>query len=103
MRTLAKLWDDDGGALLTTEWVLLVTVLVLGVAIGFFAVRQVILTQVVDMTNHSPSGTASHGAGQLDVEAATEGPAFKGAGAGAPIVVKSTAAVPGGIDNRSCD
>jgi hypothetical protein len=103
MRNLmAKLWADDDGALMTTEWALLVMVLVIGVAVGFFAVRQVILTKVVDFTNHSQGGAPNQGVtGQADSEVSTEGthPKYNAE----PIVVKSTAAVPGGVDSRSCD
>jgi hypothetical protein len=100
---LAQLWDDDAGVVLTTEWVLLVIVLVLGVAIGFFAMRQAIMTNVLDMTNHSTGGAPGQGvAGQPDSEL-TEATSNKRSGFGDTIAVKSTAAVPGGIDNRLCD
>ena len=97
---MVQLWEDDTGAVFPTEWALLVIVLVLGVAIGFFAMRHAIMTNVLDMTNHSPSQGAT---GLADSEAVTEATLHKAAGSGDPIAVKSTAAVPGGIDTRSCD
>jgi hypothetical protein len=101
---MVQLWEDDTGAVFPTEWALLVIVLVFGVAIGFFAMRHAIMTNVLDMTNHSPGGAPSQGAtGPADFEAATEATLHKAAGSGDPIAVKSTAAVPGGIDTRSCD
>jgi hypothetical protein len=101
---IAPLWDDDAGAVMTTEWVLLVLVLVVGVALAFFAMRQAIMTNVLDMTYHSQVVVAGPGAGsQADSEAAGEATPRKAAGSGDTITVKSTAAVPGGIDSRSCD
>ncbi len=100
---MAQLWEEDGGAVLTTEWVLLVLVLIFGVAIGFFAVRQAILMKVLDLTNHPPGEAASAAAaGSIDSEIRTD-LAPKPKDPGDPLVVKSTAAVPGGIDSRSCD
>lgn len=39
-RLLRRLWDDDQGALQTTEWVFLATLLVLGLIPGIVAVRD---------------------------------------------------------------
>ena len=39
-RLFRKLWQDDDGALLATEWVFLATILVIGVIPGMVAVRD---------------------------------------------------------------
>jgi Flp pilus assembly pilin Flp len=48
---LRRLWQDDQGALLATEWVLLATILVLGVIVGMVAVRQAVLSELTDFAN----------------------------------------------------
>ena len=40
LRFLRKLWRDDAGALLATEWVFMATILVIGVIPGMVAVRD---------------------------------------------------------------
>lgn len=39
-RRLAKLWNDDAGAVLATEWVFMATILVIGIIPGMVAVRN---------------------------------------------------------------
>ena len=39
-RLFRRLWQDDDGALLATEWVFLATILVIGVIPGMVAVRD---------------------------------------------------------------
>jgi len=39
-KLLAKLWRDDGGALLAAEWVFLGTILVIGLVPGMVAIRD---------------------------------------------------------------
>jgi hypothetical protein len=46
-----RLWRDDAGALLATEWVVLATILVLGIIPGYIAVRQGLLEGLVDFAN----------------------------------------------------
>jgi len=40
LRLLRKVWRDDEGALLATEWVFMATILVIGVIPGMVAVRD---------------------------------------------------------------
>jgi hypothetical protein len=48
---LVRLWRDDCGALLAVEWVVLATVMVLGLFPGLVAVRQGVLSELVDVAN----------------------------------------------------
>ncbi len=48
MRTLKRLWHDDGGALIATEFVLAACILVLGVVAGLQAVRSSLNQQLED-------------------------------------------------------
>ncbi len=46
-----RLWQDDGGALLATEWVIVATILVIGIIPGLIAVRQGAVTELVEYAN----------------------------------------------------
>jgi Flp pilus assembly pilin Flp len=46
-----RLWDDDAGALLAVEWVVIATILVLGLIPGLIAVRQGVLSELVEFAN----------------------------------------------------
>jgi hypothetical protein len=48
---MRKLWNDDGGAVITTEWVFVATILILGSITGLVAVRQAILSELTEFTN----------------------------------------------------
>ncbi|HZT81259.1 MAG TPA: hypothetical protein VFA26_13605 [Gemmataceae bacterium] len=46
-----ELWGDDVGALLATEWVVVATILVLGIIPGLVAIRQGNLAELTDVSN----------------------------------------------------
>src|SRR6266852_3260141 len=50
-----NLWMDDCGALLATEWVVLATLLVLGVVPGLIAIRNGLLHEMKDLANATMS------------------------------------------------
>jgi hypothetical protein len=50
-RNLTNLWNDDCGALLATEWIIVATIMVLGIIPGLIAVRQGTLSELHDMAN----------------------------------------------------
>src|SRR5262245_47241375 len=45
------LWGDDVGALIATEWVIVATIIVLGIIPGLIAVRQGTLSELTDAAN----------------------------------------------------
>jgi len=50
MRSLfSKLWKDDSGALLSFEWILLATILVLAMVVGLKTVQQAILQEFEEL------------------------------------------------------
>ena len=52
MRTvLLRLWRDDSGALLSFEWILLATILVLAMVVGLKSVQQAVLNELEDLAN----------------------------------------------------
>ena len=55
-RFFSKLWKDDCGALIATEWVLVATILVIGIITGLVAVRQ---AAIVELRGCEKMGTGS--------------------------------------------
>ena len=49
------LWKDDCGALLATEWVVLATIMVLGIVPGLIAIRNGLLREMNDVSNATMS------------------------------------------------
>jgi len=49
MRILKLLWSDQRGAILSGEYVLIATILGLGVIVGLAAVRNALVTELCDM------------------------------------------------------
>jgi hypothetical protein len=103
MRNLmVKLWNDDAGALIAAEWVFVATILVLGAITGLVAVRQAVIAELHDVANAILALNQSYSfSGQSNCESSTAGSQF--IDLPDSIVVHSTAAVPGGFDNRACD
>ena len=50
-RLLRKLWTDDCGALIATEWVFVATILILGIITGLIAVRQAVISELTEFAN----------------------------------------------------
>lgn len=50
-RLLHRLWQDDGGALIATEWTFVATILVLGCITGLVAVRQAVITELEEFAS----------------------------------------------------
>jgi hypothetical protein len=55
-----RLWNDDCGALLATEWLVVATILVIGLIPGLIALRQGVLTGLVDFGNAASSVDQSY-------------------------------------------
>lgn len=66
---LTRLWNDEAGALLSAEIVLVGTILVIGVLTGLTSVRDAVVTELADVAgaiasvdqSYSYSGVAGHG------------------------------------------
>jgi hypothetical protein len=48
---MLKLWNDDAGALIATEWVFVVTILVIGLVVGLKSVQKAVVNELVDTAN----------------------------------------------------
>jgi hypothetical protein len=50
-KLILKLWKDDGGALIATEWVFVATILVIGTVVGLAAVRNAVASELTEFAN----------------------------------------------------
>ena len=50
-RLLRRLWRDDGGALIATEWVFVATILIIGLVVGLKAVESAVEGELIDFAN----------------------------------------------------
>jgi Flp pilus assembly pilin Flp len=48
---LSQLWADDTGAMLATEYLFIVTILVIGIVVGLTSLREAINTELVELGN----------------------------------------------------
>lgn len=70
-RNLAKLWQDQSGALVSGETVLVVSILVIGMIVGMKSVRDAVVTEISDLAqavsnlsqSYSYSGIDGHSSG----------------------------------------
>jgi Flp pilus assembly pilin Flp len=73
-RLLRKLWSDDSGALIATEWVFVATILVLGIITGLVAVRQAVLSELTEFANAVLALNQSYSfSGQSNCQSSTAG------------------------------
>ena len=74
---MLKLWKDDCGALIATEWVFVATILVLGSITGLVMVRQAILAELQDMAQAIMALDQSYSfSSQSNCESSTAGSAY---------------------------
>jgi hypothetical protein len=74
---LFRLWADDCGALIATEWVFVATILVLGAITGLVSVRQAVIAELTDFANAVLALNQSYSfSGQTNCQASTAGSAF---------------------------
>jgi hypothetical protein len=74
---MLRLWKDDCGALIATEWVFVVTILVLGSITGLVMVRQAVLAELQDVANALMALDQSYSfSSQSNCESSTAGSAF---------------------------
>jgi hypothetical protein len=71
---LRKLWDDDSGALIATEWVFLASILILGIITGLVALRQALISELTETAQAILALNQSFSfSGQSNCEAFTDG------------------------------
>ena len=74
MRQMLKLWNDDCGALIATEWVFVLTILVLGIITGLVAVRQALISELTETAQAIMALNQSYSfSGQTNCESSTAG------------------------------
>jgi hypothetical protein len=62
-RLMLKLWADDSGALIATEWVFVATILVLSLVVGLQAVKEAVNGELLDLANAISSLNQSYSFG----------------------------------------
>lgn len=68
--TISRLWNEESGAVVSAEIMLVATILVLGVIVGLKSVRDSVVTELADVgqafaninQSYCYSGTTGHGA-----------------------------------------
>lgn len=50
-RWMMQLWRDDRGALIATEWVFIVTILVIGLVVGLKSVQQAVVNELEEVAS----------------------------------------------------
>jgi hypothetical protein len=100
---MCKLWQDDAGALIATEWVFVATILVLGSITGLVAVRQAVISELVEFANAVMSLNQSYSfSGQSNCESSTAGSQYIDS-TQAILDVGTLAASPGTVQQDPCD
>jgi hypothetical protein len=103
-RFVCRLWKDDCGALIATEWVFVATILVLGSITGLVAVRQAVITELTEFADAVLSLSQSYSfSGQANCQSSTAGSSFEDFSSS--ILMYSTPADPGnhGLWPCPCD
>src|SRR5262245_26586125 len=75
MRQMLKLWNDDGGfSANTVEWLFMITILVIGLITGWVAVRQALLSELIETAQAILALNQSFSfSGQSNCESSTAG------------------------------
>lgn len=101
-RMILKLWHDDSGALIATEWVFVATILVLGAITGLVAVRQAVLSELTEFANAVLALNQSYSfTGQSNCQSSTAGSAASDLTQSIPL--GSTIPISQNITQSPCD
>ena len=100
---LHQLWNDDCGAgHITAEWILLFTILVLGIITGLVAVRQAVISELTETAQAILALNQSFSfSGQTNCESSTAG--SSGSDTTNTIIEGSVAASTASINQAPCD
>ena len=102
-RLMFRLWKDDAGALIATEWVFVATILVLGAITGLVAVRQAVLAELIDFANAVMSLNQSYSFnGMENCQSMTAGSSYHD-DTDSILDHKNPPADPGVLDQEPCD
>ena len=99
---IRKLWNDDCGALIATEWVFVATILVLGIITGLVAVRQAVISELTEFAQAVLALNQSYSfAGQSNCLSSTAG--SQASDSTDTIKEASTAATNATVQQSPCD
>ena len=60
---MLRMWQDDSGALIATEWVFVATILIIGLVVGLKAVQSAVEGELLDLANAISSLNQSYSFG----------------------------------------
>src|SRR5262245_41301799 len=104
MRTLLyKLWQDDAGAIIAAEYLFIAVILIIGIIVGFAAIRDSINTEFAELSNGYLA--LSHGyviSGQSGCCAAVDGSQAIDTPILVPDPLCTPPAIPSAVDNLPC-
>jgi hypothetical protein len=101
-RLILNLWHDDGGALISLEWLLLALLLVFGIITGLVAVRQSLISELHEASQAINSLDQSFSfSGQSNCESSTAG--SSGSDPSGRVVAKSVSPSQSSINQAPCD
>ena len=73
-KLMLKLWNDDCGALLSTEWIFVCVIIVLGSITGMVLMRQAVISELVEFGNAVEALNVGYSfSGQANQESFTAG------------------------------
>jgi hypothetical protein len=99
---LRRLWADDCGALIATEWVFAATILVLGIIVGLIAVRQAVISELTELAGGVMSLNQSYSfSGQSNCLASSAG--AQASDVNDIIPATRTAAFANNVEQTPCD
>ncbi len=50
-QVFVKLWQDDAGALIATEFLFVATILIIGIIVGLASVRDAVVSELIELGN----------------------------------------------------
>jgi Flp pilus assembly pilin Flp len=103
-KLLTRLWRDDAGAIIASEFLFVVTILVIGIIVGLANVRDAVVTELSELANALLALSQGYSiSGQEGCCSATDGSEAIDTPALVPDPTCTPPAIPSVIDNLPCN
>jgi len=103
-KLLFRLWRDDAGAIIASEFLFVVTILVIGIIVGLASVRDAVVTELSELANALLALSQGYSiSGQEGCCSATDGSEAIDTPALVPDPTCIPPAIPSVIDNLPCN
>jgi Flp pilus assembly pilin Flp len=74
MKTLMRLWQEDDGAILATEYLFVTTILIIGLVVGLTGLRSAINAELTELANAILALSQGYSVnGQMSADASVDG------------------------------